>query len=118
MTPPTAGCGAWWLRIRNEMDVTALDPPSSLVSWGDVEGAVAVAEELVTMRAGPQVAAALEHHVLPRRESLEPVVTPAEPGDVARTGRATIGVRNHVVAVGAAGRPGAPGEHAGLAESR
>jgi hypothetical protein len=70
------------------------------------------------VRAGPQVAPALEHRVGPRFVRLQSMVSPTEPGDVARAGGSAVGVRDDVVAVRAARRAGAPREHAGLASSR
>ena len=118
LTPPGAGCGACWLRIRDEMDVTACGVAISVVSGCDVEGAVPVAEELVAVRARPQVATALEHDVGPRRVRFEPMMPPAEPGDVATARGSALGVGNHVVAIGTPGGAGAPRKHAGLVNER
>ena len=117
-TPPVAGCGAWWLRVRDEPDVTRVDRPSAGIGGGDVECALAIPQELVTVRAGPQVAAALEHHVVPGGVRLQSVMPPAQPRDVAGAGGPAGGVRDDVVAVGSPSRAGAPREDAGLASSR
>ena len=72
----------------------------------DVEGAVVVAEELVAVRAGPQVGAAFDDGVAPGAVCFEPMVASAQGCDVARTGGSAGVVFDGVVAVGAvAGGP-------------
>src|SRR5262249_18617946 len=65
----------------------------------DVEGSFVVAEELVAVWAGPQVAAGVEDEVGPRAVGLEPVVAAAQGCDVAGAGRAAAGSGDDVVVV-------------------
>ena len=89
---------------------------------GDLAGAGVVAEELQAVGAVPQVGAGVEHGVGPVGAGvavgLEPVVLPAQGGEVAGAGGAAVAVGVDVVAVGEDGGAGAPGEDTGVAESR
>src|SRR5262249_55989118 len=90
-----------------------------------------VAEELVAVGAGPQVAAGVEDEVGPRAVGLQPVVSAAQGCDVAGAGRAAAGSGDDVVVVAgmlvgvvgvvgvaASGGSGAPGEHTGPVPDR
>src|SRR4029079_12800594 len=80
----------------------------------DVGGAAVVAQELVAVRGGPQVRAGFQHRVAPPGVvGLEPVVAPAQRGQVVTRGRPALGVGDHVVGVAVLGGAGAPREDAG-----
>jgi hypothetical protein len=91
----------------------------------EVEGAVLGAEVVVAVGAGPEVGAAFGLRIGPGAVGLEAVVPAAQGCEVARTGRAAatawgdvVTVRGVFAGAGVAGGAGAPGEHAGVAESR
>src|SRR6188508_1158094 len=100
--PPRAECGAGALLVGRVRRPVA----------GDVGGAGVVAQELVAVRGGPQVAAGFEHRVAPAGVvGLEPVVATAQGRDVVAAGAAALAVGDHVVQVAGLGGAGAPREH-------
>ena len=104
-----AGCGAGSLLVGRVRGRVA----------GDVGGAAVVAQELVAVRRRPQVAAGFEDRVAPAGVvGLEPVVAPAQRGQVVTGCRAALGVGDDVVGVAVLGGAGAPREDAGQASSR
>src|SRR4051794_6842597 len=99
------------------VEKAAPGPSSSVGSgwWvaGDVLGAVVVAEELVAVRAGPQVGPGVQDGVRPPdRVGFEAVMPPAKGCEVVRGRLAALGVGDDVVGVATPCGSGAPREDA------